>query len=434
MSRAKSIWFVAGGGSFDSSISAAKTEEPMTKPARKLELSVERRVIGNLEPLFEGANFGKSNGSFPLTPALSPEERENRSPVLRQSAASLCSESGIRCLPLPKGEGRGEGEGEVRQHDGLAIGSPAALLRAGLRTELLEVIFLRITSYELRITFHASIQHPRIDVGTMHGRMAARAPTTAQPQVVRMIDLADKKTLRAGGRALDLGVTFQAQIIVPLDQHFGVDRTVRGVANRTAFSQRFVFVDYRPALFPMALRATFIQASHGQAARGFHDVHAVRVMAMHAIQFAFDHRVMLRQVELRVDFQMTREARRGIASRIDNEFAAPAARSDVFAPSAMARFTAAAASELRVRHVNARMRAGGKNANDIRVTVVTNFVSDKGGSRNFRWRHQRPLHSRARHQNDAYCTQCSRRGNEAEPDFRLRIRLVTLAATTQKLH
>ena len=127
----------------------------MTKPARKLELSVERRVIGNLEPLLEGANFGKSNGSFPLTPALSPEEREDRSPVLSQSAAPLCSESGNRCLPLPKGEGRGEGEGEVRQHDGLASGSPAALLRAGLRTELLEVIFLRITSYELRITFHA---------------------------------------------------------------------------------------------------------------------------------------------------------------------------------------------------------------------------------------------------------------------------------------
>src|SRR6185369_9536352 len=114
MSRAKSIRFVAGGGSFDSSISAAKTEEPMTKPARKLELSVERRVIGNLEPLLEGANFGKSNGSFPLTPALSPEEREDRSPVLSQSAAPLCSESGNRCLPLPKGEGRGEGEGEVR--------------------------------------------------------------------------------------------------------------------------------------------------------------------------------------------------------------------------------------------------------------------------------------------------------------------------------
>ena len=113
MSRAKSIWFVAGGGSFDSSTTAAKMEEQITKPARRLALSVESRVIGNLEPLFEGANSGKSNVSFPLTPALSPKERENRSPVLRQSSAPLCSESRNACLPLPKGEGRGEGEANV---------------------------------------------------------------------------------------------------------------------------------------------------------------------------------------------------------------------------------------------------------------------------------------------------------------------------------
>jgi|SRR6185369_9031523 hypothetical protein len=47
---------------------------------------------------------------FPLTPALSLGEKENRFPVLRQSAAPLCFKSGITCLPLPEGEGRGEGE------------------------------------------------------------------------------------------------------------------------------------------------------------------------------------------------------------------------------------------------------------------------------------------------------------------------------------
>src|SRR6185369_13403506 len=61
------------------------------------------------ELLFERADFGNSNVAFPLTPALSLGERENRSPVLRQSAVPLCSESGIMRLPLPKGEGRGEG-------------------------------------------------------------------------------------------------------------------------------------------------------------------------------------------------------------------------------------------------------------------------------------------------------------------------------------
>src|SRR5437667_10616722 len=58
---------------------------------------------------------------LPLTPALSPPERENRSSVLRQSPAPLCPESRNRCLPLPKGEGRGEGEGIGRRSGDLTF-------------------------------------------------------------------------------------------------------------------------------------------------------------------------------------------------------------------------------------------------------------------------------------------------------------------------
>src|SRR5258708_1465970 len=55
--------------------------------------------------------------SFPLTPALSLGERENRSPVLPQSAFPLCSDSRITCLPLPEGEGRGEGKETARKFE-----------------------------------------------------------------------------------------------------------------------------------------------------------------------------------------------------------------------------------------------------------------------------------------------------------------------------
>lgn len=68
--------------------------------------------------------------AFPLTPALSPGERENRIPslaltglVLRSTLQVVATESKCRStttgrsnfLPLPKGEGRGEGEERSRR-------------------------------------------------------------------------------------------------------------------------------------------------------------------------------------------------------------------------------------------------------------------------------------------------------------------------------
>ena len=79
------------------------------------------------------------NGLFPLTPALSPGEREKRlAPFCRwwhrlylnlnaRSAVTKppISESPQRLrgvLPLPKGEGRGEGEGKPRRRPSSALG------------------------------------------------------------------------------------------------------------------------------------------------------------------------------------------------------------------------------------------------------------------------------------------------------------------------
>ena len=51
---------------------------------------------------------------FPLTPALSPEEREKRCPSGDESERLERTETGTPGLPLPKGEGRGEGEQDAR--------------------------------------------------------------------------------------------------------------------------------------------------------------------------------------------------------------------------------------------------------------------------------------------------------------------------------
>jgi len=57
---------------------------------------------------------GATNGSSPLTPALSPGEREPRSPRPNEAERSRFGDAQNQILPLPKGEGRGEGEGISR--------------------------------------------------------------------------------------------------------------------------------------------------------------------------------------------------------------------------------------------------------------------------------------------------------------------------------
>src|SRR5204863_6272621 len=70
--------------------------------------------------------------SFPLTPALSPRERENRSLAIGLSAALALVERRDTWLPLPKGEGRGEGEGRVRSR-GVEASKVGFMGRVGVR-------------------------------------------------------------------------------------------------------------------------------------------------------------------------------------------------------------------------------------------------------------------------------------------------------------
>src|SRR5438132_4015419 len=84
-------------------------------------LPLEKYLEATLE--IRDALHGSTNGSFPLTPALSPGEREKRSPSRIESKSDETprrvrgQETRRTVLPLPEGEGRGEGEQGARSRD-----------------------------------------------------------------------------------------------------------------------------------------------------------------------------------------------------------------------------------------------------------------------------------------------------------------------------
>ena len=71
-------------------------------------------MISAQRAIRETVRFRGLDVLFPLTPALSLGERENRSQSLDNPSRGRFSDARAVMLPLPKGEGRGEGEQTVR--------------------------------------------------------------------------------------------------------------------------------------------------------------------------------------------------------------------------------------------------------------------------------------------------------------------------------
>ena len=140
------------------------------------------------------------------------------------------------------------------------------------------------------------------------------------------------------------------------------------------FAERGMFEDVRFGLFAVTIGTRFVHTRHGEAAVWFHDVGAVRVVALNAVHFAFEDRVMLRQVELGVRGNVALETGFGLFAGIDDEFAAT--DSDVFAARSMTRFAALLAGHLRIGHPDARVWARWKNACDFVVAIGARFVAD----------------------------------------------------------
>ena len=101
-----------------------------------------------------------------------------------------------------------------------------------------------------------------------------------------------------------LEMAFEAEGRVSLGEHPLVHRSVRRMAADAAFADRFVFENERAALGRVTLETGVVLAQqHGAAAfhalrkiraAAFDRVALVRVVAIGAAHFAFEHRMMMR--------------------------------------------------------------------------------------------------------------------------------------------
>jgi hypothetical protein len=152
------------------------------------------------------------------------------------------------------------------------------------------------------------------------------------------------------------------------------------MADRAAFAQSGMLVNEWSGLFAMTLGAGFVQARHRQSTGWFHDVCPVGVMALHTTHFAFQHRMMLRKMKFRLDFQMTLQTRLRIPAGVDDEFFQPSATAQryVFAAWPVARFTTVLAWHGTLVQMQARVRTGRKFARDFIVAIGASLVTHKG--------------------------------------------------------
>ena len=171
----------------------------------------------------------------------------------------------------------------------------------------------------------------------MHGRVASRGPAGSPAQKAAVGNATNHEVPCPCD--LDLQMTFQAKVVVALSEHFPVDAPMRFMTNRATFAQCFVLENKWSRLLLMTLSAGLVFASHCQAARRFHDVVPVRVVALHAIHPALKHPMVARQPKLSMYFDMTIQACRSIAPWIDDELAYPSSRLDVQATRAVAGLT-----------------------------------------------------------------------------------------------
>ena len=184
-------------------------------------------------------------------------------------------------------------------------------------------------------------------------------------------------------------MTLKAEVIVGLNQHLGIYRTVRIVTNRATFAHRFMFKNKRASLVAMTFSAGLIESPDAEPTGGLHDISAMRIVALHTVHFPFNHRVMLRQGEFRVGLEMALETGSGIFARIQNKLTTTATDFDVFTPGTVTSLASTLPGSGIGSELHSSVSAGGKDPNIVGVTLKARFVANVIGPGNGRAHHDR---------------------------------------------
>jgi len=100
---------------------------------------------------------------------------------------------------------------------------------------------------------------------------------------------------------------------------------MRLMAHRASLPQRLMLEHKRPRLLPVATRTPLVHSRHRQSTMRFKEILPMRIVALHAAQLPLQHRVPMRQPQLRVRLDMAFQTSPRVLARIQNEPLSPPA-------------------------------------------------------------------------------------------------------------
>jgi hypothetical protein len=180
---------------------------------------------------------------------------------------------------------------------------------------------------------------------------------------------------------LELAMALQAEVGVVLHQKLLIHAPVWGMANRATFAHRGMFIEEGSCLVSMALHASLVLPGHRQAFARLSDFKTMWVMALGTTDSPLWYGMMSWKREGGMDILVAAIACIRIQAWVDNGGRQASPGLNVLTPRTVTRLTTGLACRSKpFVPVKPSMRAGGKTADVVGMTVPADRVADIGGS------------------------------------------------------